>query len=241
MVAPRRALGIPVASLRVAKSRLEPYFDRMFLQHLVTAMLEDVVQAALKSQVFDTILIYSPDERIQALAGKWRVQFKKEENPQQNLACSLTDLTRIASEDFRASSLLICFSDLPLLLPQDYSDCYALCEDLCVVASPSVGGGCNFFLRTPPDAVPLEFDTNPRPSFLSLTQAAMDRGIPCKIFSSLRALWDFDIIEDLILGAQLLELTKPQSPTLALLKPELGRFELQKGKDSRAVKVVLKS
>lgn len=240
-MAPRRALGIPVASLKVAKSRLEPYFDRTFLQHLVLAMLEDVVQVALKSKVFDTIFLYSPDERIQAFAKQWGINFKQEEDPQRSLARCLTNLTEVALKEFKANSLLICFSDLPLLLPEDFSACYALCEDPCVVAAPSVGGGCNFFLRTPPDVVPLEFDSSSRPSFLSLTQAAQNQSIPCKIFSSLRALWDFDIIEDLILGAQLLSLTKPRSPTLTLLKPQLPRFELQKGKDSRAVKLVLKT
>ncbi len=240
-MAARRVLGIPVASLQVAKSRLEPYFDRTFLKHLVLTMLEDVVQAALKSGVFDTIFLYSPDKRVQAFAKQWGVQFKREEEPQQNLAHCLTKLTKIALEDYQANSLLISFSDLPLLLPEDFTACYALCEDPCVVAAPSVGGGCNFFLRTPPDVVPLEFDASPRPSFLSLTQAAVNQGIPCKIFSSVRALWDFDLIEDLILGAQLLSLAKPRSPTLALLTPELSRFELQKGKDSRAVKVTFKS
>ncbi len=240
-MAHHRALGIPVASLRVAKSRLEPYFDRMFLQHLVLAMLEDVVQAALKSQVFDTIVLYSSDERIQAFAKQWGIQFRREEDPQLNLACCLTNLTRIITKDFQADSLLICFSDLPLLLPEDFSACYTLCENPCVVATPSVGGGCSFFLRTPPEVIPLEFDTSPRPSYLSLTQATIDQGIPCKVFSSLRALWDFDIIEDLILGARLLALTKPRSPTLALLNPELPRFEMQKGKDSRAIKILHKS
>ncbi len=241
MVAHRRVLGIPVASLRIAKSRLEPYFDRKLLQNLVLAMLEDVVQPALKSKIFDTIFLYSPDERIEVFAKQWGIQFKREEDPQRSLALCLTNLTRVAVEDFHANSLLISFSDLPMLLPEDFTNCYALCEDPCIVAAPSVGGGCNFFLRTPPDVVSLEFDASSRPSFLSLTQAALDKGIPCKIFSSIRALWDFDIIEDLILGAQLLSLTKPRSPTLALLKPELSRFELQKGKDSRAVKVVLKT
>jgi len=240
-VAPPRTLGIPVASLYVAKSRLEPYFNRSFLQHLVLAMLEDVVQAALKSQVFDTIIIYSSDERVQAFAKQWGINFELEPHPEHNLAQCLANLTKIAVDDFQASSLLICFSDLPLLLPEDFSTCYALCEDHCVVAAPSAGGGCNFFLRTPPDVIPLEFDSSPRPSFLSLTQAAAERQVPFKVFSSLRALWDFDIIEDVILGTQILSLTKPRSPTLTLLGPELSRFEMQKGKDSRAVKVVLKS
>ncbi len=204
-------------------------------------MLEDVVQAAQKSQVFEKIFVYSSDEKIQAFTKQQGIEFKREGDPHQNLARCLTNLTKIASDDFQASSLLICFSDLPLLLPEDFRDCHALCKDPGVVAVPSVGGGCNFFLRTPPDVIPLEFDASPRPSFLSLTQAAVNQGIPCKIFSSLRALWDIDIIEDLILGAQLLSLTKPRSSTLTLLKPELPRFELQKGKDSRAVRVVLRS
>src|SRR5271157_2092271 len=234
-------LGIPVASLQVAKSRLNPYFSREFLQDLAIAMLKDVVMAAQQAKVFDIIFVYSPDENILALAESWQISFIHEDVPPRNFAACLDTLTHVAVQEFDASTLLTCFSDLPLLMPVDFQDCLAMGTGPRVIAAPSSGGGCNFFYRSPPDIITVAFDSNPRPSFLSLVQAAVERDVPCLVFPSMRALCDFDLIEDVLVGAQLLALTKQDSPTLALVQPELDRFDLVKGSNSRAVKVSLKN
>jgi 2-phospho-L-lactate guanylyltransferase len=234
-------LGIPVASLEVAKSRLNPYFSRDFLRELVKAMLEDVVVAAQQAEVFRDIFVYSSDESIRELAEQLQILFIPEEASPASFAACLESMTSAAIQQFSPNTLVTCFSDLPLLKAVDFIDCLGIGVGPRVVVAPSSGGGCSFFLRSPPDVITVEYDDNPRPSFLSISQAARDRNVPCFVFPSMRALWDFDLIEDLVVGAEILALTKPDSPTLAVIQPELDRFDLVKGSNSRSVRVSLKN
>jgi 2-phospho-L-lactate/phosphoenolpyruvate guanylyltransferase len=183
---------IPVKGLTESKKRLSSYLgERKKL--LVEALLQDVLSSVLRSDLYDKVLVVSPDENVADLSKAKRVIFLQQTGFGLNRA--IEQANRLAIRD-SVSSLTTILGDIPLAEPQDFREIFKIGNGLGkAVMVPSLKGGTNVMMTRPPGVVKPNYG---RWSYSKhLRQAQLNRVATYSI-SNPRVSFDVDTVNDLI-------------------------------------------
>src|SRR6187200_1051545 len=149
-----RVIVVPVKSLDRAKSRLAPVLSPVERAALTLAMLEDVLDAALAQEGWET-WVASADEAVLEVSARRGARAFPES------AGSLLGALHVVEEEAGAASgeLAVLLADVPLVSAATLRD--ALAMDAAVVAAPAGSdGGTNLLVRWPPLVIPARFGPN---------------------------------------------------------------------------------
>jgi len=144
----------PVKALFKSKTRLSTLFTSQERRFLTLAMLQDVLGALKSSKVNKTIVI-SSDPTVQRFAKDFGITFLKE--AQEGLNQALDQATKWCIRN-AAESVLVLPADAPLITPKDINQIIKLALNFnSIVISPSLNGGTNALLQTPPGIISSSF------------------------------------------------------------------------------------
>lgn len=233
---------VPVAPLGRTKSRLGPLLTLAQRRELTIAMVRDVLDACAEARangwIRDVVVCHrgNGEATIEEITRARGLHFLKEP-PVGDLDGIIAAMTRYAQQELAADASILVFSDLPLLAARNFS---AVARQLArveraILLCPSLNDGVSFLARKPPAVVPTRFNTDT--AHLSSFQAHVDTAraadIPVLLHDSLSAFFDVDLPLDLALVQHYLEITKPESHTLAVLARVLEGWEVRRGQTTR--------
>src|SRR6266705_6685520 len=142
---------VPVKNLFEAKRRLADQFDLGQRKKLVLAMLDDVLQTLRQSRLFSQIRVVSPDVSLEAVLKRSQAVFVKQRGTGLNSAIRQAARALLA-EGVRSMTTVL--ADLPLTIPKDFRELAGVGgEARRIVLAPSMKGGTNVMLRSPPDVI----------------------------------------------------------------------------------------
>ena len=179
-----RVIAIPVKSLSRTKLRLAGLLSPVERAALTLAMLEDVLDAALAIQGWETWVI-SPDEAVLEIAARRRARPVAEEKPPLSSALRQVE-TEAADQD--ALALAVLLADLPLLSSTALTRALHTLGPVVIAPSHS-DGGTNLLLRRPPRSVPSRFGRN---SLQKHVDGARIRGLPVAVVDDEALRFDLD-------------------------------------------------
>lgn len=183
---------IPVKGLLESKSRLNRALAPPDKKKLILAMLKDVLGSVRESDLFDQVLVISPDRNVEEEASLEKGDFVHQEGL--GLNSGIRQATLLAMQA-NASSLAVILADIPLVQPKDLKELYAIgSAKERVILSPSLKGGTNVMIRQPPDLIPPAYG---RWSFTTHLRLAQEKEVVIYMLSNPRISFDIDIIEDL--------------------------------------------
>lgn len=184
---------IPVKGLLDSKSRLNRAIAPQVKKKLILAMLRDVLVSVTESEIFDQVMVVSPDRNVEREANLEEGVFVHQEGL--GLNSGIRQATSLAMRA-KASSVAVLLADIPLVQPKDLKELYAIGNTPeRVVLSPSLKGGTNVMVREPPDLIPSAYG---RWSFSNHLRAAQKMGVPVYSVSNPRLSLDIDTPEDLV-------------------------------------------
>ena len=184
---------IPVKGLLDSKSRLSRALEPQNKKKLIIALLKDVLAAVEDSELFDRVLVVSPDPNVEKEAKLPVGTFLHQEG--QGLNAGVRQSTLYAMRE-RASSVAILLADIPLVEKRDLKEMYSTGDTAPrVVLSPSLKGGTNVMMREPPNIITPAYG---RWSFSTHLRAAQKIGLAVYSLSNPRLSFDVDTPEDLI-------------------------------------------
>src|SRR6266566_4883899 len=172
---------IPVKGLTESKTRLSTSLQGDQRRILVEALLEDVLASVVRSRVYGTIIVISSDENVRTRVKSQGVSFVKQTSVGLNRAIEQTN--RLALQK-HARSVTNVLGDIPLV---DASQR--------VVMAPSLKGGTNVMLTSPPGVVSPSYG---RWSYSKHLHQAQVRGVNAYSISNPRISFDIDSTSDLI-------------------------------------------
>ncbi|MBA3363212.1 MAG: 2-phospho-L-lactate guanylyltransferase [Actinomycetota bacterium] len=185
-----RAIAIPVKSLGDAKSRLSSLLTRLERGALALAMYEDVLDATLAVDGWETWVV-SADESILEIAMGRSARGISEERP--SLRSAIHQIEAEASAR-QAEALAILHADTPLVTAEALRA--ALHTLGPVVIAPSADErGTNLLLRRPPGTIPSHFGPD---SFRRHLQTAAERGLPTAVVEREELSFDLDEPGDIL-------------------------------------------
>src|SRR5258708_38470755 len=114
---------IPVKGLTESKTRLSTYLQGDKRRILVEALLDDVLSAIVRSKVYGTIKVISPDENVGSRIQSQEVSFLKQTGIGLNRA--VEQANRLATLG-HARSLTTDLSDIPFGEPGDFKEMVGL-------------------------------------------------------------------------------------------------------------------
>ena len=183
---------VPVKGLAEAKKRLAASLNHEERKRLVLAMLNDVLHALHRSGIFSQVLVISPDESLETEAYRNQASFLQQNGSGLNRA--IAQATKLAVQSGPAS-LTTVLADLPLVEPRDFEELASLSKIRPrVVLSPSLKGGTNVMMLSPPDVIPSAYG---RWSYARHLRVAQQNGLPTYSLSNQRLSFDLDTLEDL--------------------------------------------
>ena len=184
---------IPVKGLIDSKSRLSRSIGPQDKKKIIVALLEDVLTAVKESELFNRVLVVSPDPKIAEEANLPHGSFLHQEG--QGLNAAVRQSTHFALGE-KASSVAVILADIPLLEPRDLKELYSMGGTVPrVVLTPSLKAGTNVMVREPPNAIGPSYG---RWSFSTHLRAAQKTGAAVYSLSNPRLSFDVDTPEDLI-------------------------------------------
>jgi 2-phospho-L-lactate guanylyltransferase len=184
---------IPVKGLTESKTRLAAYLQGDKRRILVEALLDDVLSAIVRSKVYGTIMVVSPDENVGSRIQSQEVSFLKQTGIGLNRA--VEQANRLATLG-HARSLTIVLADIPLVEPGDFKELISLGSPARrVVMAPSMKGGTNVMLTSPPGVVSPGYG---RWSYSKHLRRAQVNGISAYSLSNPRLSFDIDTMSDLV-------------------------------------------
>jgi 2-phospho-L-lactate guanylyltransferase len=184
---------IPVKGLTESKTRLAAYLQGDKRRILVEALLDDVLSAIVRSKVYGTIMVVSPDENVGSRIQSQEVSFLKQTGIGLNRA--VEQANRLATLG-HARSLTTILADIPLVEPSDFKELVSLgSSGRRVVMAPSKKGGTNIMLTSPPGVISPSYGRWSYSKHLRLAQAA---GLDAYSVSNGRVSFDIDTVSDLI-------------------------------------------
>lgn len=194
----RDAAVVPVNNLTDAKKRLSGHLNNEQRRSLVVAMLHDVLRALNRANIFSQTLVVSPDESLKKELVRYGAVFVKQNGVGLNAA------VRQANGEAKRrnfTSVMTVLADLPLVEARDFEEVHGLNRSkACVVLSPSLKGGTNVMVRTPPGIIPPAYG---RWSYAKHLRVAQGKGLPVYSVSNPRLAFDVDTIQDIRLLARL--------------------------------------
>src|SRR6266481_674190 len=142
---------IPVKGLTESKTRLSTHLQGDKRRILVEALLDDVLSSIIRSRVYGTIKVISPDENVASRIRPPEVSFLKQTGIGLNRA--VEQANRLATLG-HARSLTTVLADIPLVEPGDFKEIVGLGSlGRRVVMAPSVKGRMNWIHSAPPGVV----------------------------------------------------------------------------------------
>ena len=235
-------LLIPIAPLSRTKSRLRDCFPKGLLKDLTIAMFKDLAKKVQNVNSFDYKIVYCHDEEVIELAEEFGLIGIKEKltHPRKSFDLVINDLNNIAINEYDAVSTIFTFLDVILLSENNLMEISNLMKNNQLVVCPAIhSAGISIFGRNPPDIVPTHFSNPNIPSFVALLKDAKSRNLKISVYDSLRAGFDIDIKQDLLLGFEYLKIFDlTSSETFKFLKDNL-KLVLQKKslKNNREFKI----
>jgi 2-phospho-L-lactate guanylyltransferase len=179
-----------VKSLSEAKSRLAPALTPLERGALTLAMLEDVLDATLALQGWQTWVV-SPDEAVLEIAARRGARALTEEKPPLSSAVRQVEQEAL---DAGADSLAILLGDTPLVTTAALRR--ALHTLGRVVVAPDTGEtGTNLLVRRPPRAIHAKFGPD---SFRKHLETAEMNGLPVAVVSLPELAFDLDAPGDIL-------------------------------------------
>ena len=142
---------IPVKGLTESKTRLSAYLQGDKRKILVEALLDDVLSSIVRSKSYGTIMVVSPDENVGSRIRSQEVSFLKQTGIGLNRA--VEQANRLAMS-MHARSITTVLADIPLVEPGDFREIVSLgSPGRKVTMAPSMKGGTNVMLTSPPGAI----------------------------------------------------------------------------------------
>ncbi len=183
---------IPIKGLTESKTRLSSYLgDKKKL--LVEALLHDVLSSALKSGVYDKVLLISPDERVSSHRINSKVAYVKQTSFGLNRA--IEHANKIAVRE-GVRSLTTILADIPLAEPRDFREVFSLGDDdHRSVLVPSLKGGTNVMMTRPPGEIRPSYG---RWSYSKHLRQAQMADVSAYSISNPCVSFDIDTVQDLI-------------------------------------------
>jgi 2-phospho-L-lactate guanylyltransferase len=184
---------IPVKGLTESKTRLSAHLQGDKRRILVEALLEDVLSSIIRSRAYGTIMVISPDENVGSRNRPPEVSFRKQSGMGLNRA--VEQANRLATLG-HANSLTTILADIPLVEPSDFREIVSLgSPGRRVVMAPSMKGGTNVMLTSPPGVVSPGYG---RWSYSKHLRRAQVNGISAYSLSNPRLSFDIDTMTDLV-------------------------------------------
>jgi 2-phospho-L-lactate/phosphoenolpyruvate guanylyltransferase len=184
---------IPVKGLTESKTRLSAHLQGDKRRILVEALLEDVLSSIIRSKAYGTIMVISPDENVGSRIRQPEVSFRKQSGMGLNRA--VEQANRLATLG-HANSLTTILADIPLVEPGDFREIVSLgSPGRRVVMAPSMKGGTNVMLTSPPGVVSPGYG---RWSYSKHLRRAQLNGISAYSLSNPRLSFDIDTMNDLL-------------------------------------------
>jgi 2-phospho-L-lactate guanylyltransferase len=184
---------IPVKGLTESKTRLSSYLQGERRRILVEALLDDVLSSIIRSKAYGTVMVVSPDENVGSRIRREEVSFLKQTGMGLNRA--VEQANRLATLG-HARSITIALADLPLVEPSDFKELVSLgFPGRRVVMAPSMKGGTNVMLTSPPGVVAPGYG---RWSYSKHLRRAQVSGLSAYSLSNPRLSFDIDTMSDLV-------------------------------------------
>jgi 2-phospho-L-lactate guanylyltransferase len=193
-----RAIALPVKSLAHAKSRLSSLLTPLERGALALAMFEDVLDATLAVDGWETWVV-SSDESILEIALGRGAQGIPEQRPSLRSAIHQIEAEAAARS---SEALAILLADTPLVTSEALRTALHTLGPV-VVAPSSDDRGTNLLLRRPPGAIPSRFGPD---SFRRHLETAAERGLPTAVVEREELSFDVDRPSDIL---TLLESRRP--------------------------------
>ena len=186
-----RAIALPVKSLGYAKSRLAPVLAPPERGALALAMFEDVLDAALAVEGWETWVVSSDENVLEIALARGVATAIPEEGA--SLPAAIGQVEAEAA-DKTLHALAILHADTPLVTPDALRA--ALHTLGPVVIAPSTDErGTNLLPRRPPRAIPSRFGAD---SYRRHLEAAEERGLPIAVVEREELAFDLDAPGDIL-------------------------------------------
>jgi 2-phospho-L-lactate/phosphoenolpyruvate guanylyltransferase len=184
---------IPVRGLNESKTRLSNYFSGDKRRILVEALLEDVVSSVIRSKVYGTIAVISPDENVGTQMRTQGISLVKQTSIGLNRA--IEQANELALRE-HARSVTTILADIPLVEPRDFKELFNMgVLAPRVVMAPSLKGGTNVMLTSPPGVISPSYG---RWSYSKHLRRAQMSGLNAYTLSNPRISFDIDTMSDLM-------------------------------------------
>ncbi len=184
---------IPVKGLAESKTRLSTSLQGDQRRILVEALLEDVLSSIIRSRVYGTVMLISPDESVGSRFRSQEVSFLKQIGVGLNRA--VEQANRLATQK-HARSLTTVLADIPLVEAIDFKELLTLgTAGRKVVMAPSFKGGTNVMLTSPPGVISPSYG---RWSYSKHLRQAQISRLNAYSISNSRISFDIDTVSDLM-------------------------------------------
>ena len=185
-----RVIAVPVKSLGRGKSRLAPVLSPLERGALTLAMFEDVLDATLGLEGWET-WVASADESVLEIAVGRRARTIVEQG--RSLRAAIEQIEEEAAGR-AAEALAIVPADLPLVTGAALTAAVHTLGP--VVLAPSADErGTNLLLRRPPNAIPSRFGAD---SYRRHLEAAAERDLPIAVIERGELAFDLDDPGDIL-------------------------------------------
>ena len=183
---------VPVKGLTESKTRLSTYLQGDKRRILVEALLDDVLSSIIRSRVYGTIIVISPDETVAGRIRPQEVSFLKQTGIGLNRA--VEQANRLATLG-HARSLTTVLADIPLVEPGDFRELISLgSPGRRIAMAPSMKGGTNVMLASPVGVISPSYG---RWSYSKHLRRAQAVGLDAYSISNCRVSFDIDTMSDL--------------------------------------------
>ena len=184
---------VPVKGLTESKTRLSTSLPGDKRRTLVEALLEDVLSSIIRSRVYETVMLISPDENVGNLFRSREVSFLKQIGLGLNRA--IEQANRLATQK-HARSLTTVLADIPLVDPGDFKELLSIGPSVRkVVMAPSLKGGTNVMFTSPPGVISPSYG---RWSYSKHLRQAQISGLNAYSISNSRISFDIDTVSDVM-------------------------------------------
>jgi 2-phospho-L-lactate guanylyltransferase len=184
---------IPVKGLTESKTRLSTSLQGDKRRILVEALLEDVLSSVIRSRVFGAVMVISPDENVGSRIRLQEVSFLKQAGDGLNRAVEQANGLAMQKH---AGSVTIVLADIPLVEPGDFKELVSIGSAVRrVVMAPSLKGGTNVLLTSPPGVISPSYG---RWSYSKHLRQAQSSGLNAYSISNSRISFDIDTMSDLM-------------------------------------------
>jgi 2-phospho-L-lactate guanylyltransferase len=184
---------VPVKGLTESKTRLSTHLQGDKRRILVEALLDDVLSSIIRSKLYGTVIVISPDENVAGRIRPQEVSFFKQTGIGLNRA--VEQANRLATQG-HARSLTTVLADIPLVEPGDFKEILGLgSPSRRVTMAPSMKGGTNVMLTSPPGVISPSYG---RWSYSKHLRRAQAGGLNAYSISNGRVSYDIDTVSDLV-------------------------------------------